>query len=243
MTSDLPDQLLATPDVQALHAHVPDELAAQHRRLLQGANTQLAASPAPVLLECVQTIHRILLAANPRALRGSVGWFGRLLGRDIVMQAESEALRSELGVHVMQARQQLGSLAEHDRQLQALAIDMQGAIDWVSQQSTALAGEIVAGSNGGHDPTRQLQHLATLATSLRITASHIELILLNHGDLIQRVEQMLPRVELLLDQQRMLQAGLTEQAAFASATHSLEALHSLEPVNVAIAAHDDATPR
>ena len=242
MISELPADLKAVREEQAL-AGMPGELAVHHRKLLQDANTALAASPAPTLLEGVQTIHRILLAANPEALRGSVGWFGRLLGRDIVLQAESETLRSELGVHVLRARQQLAALAEQDLQLQALGIEMQAAIDRISQQSTKRAGEIMASDNSGNDATRQLQYLATLAASLRITASDIELTLLNHRELIQRVEQMLPRVELLLDQQRMLQAGLTEQAAFASATHSLEALHSLEPVNVAIARHDDATPR
>jgi len=194
-------------DLETLHAQgdVPGEYAACHRRLLQDANGALAASPAPALLDSVHTIHRILLAANPEALRGSVGWFGRLLGRDIVLQAESEALRHELGVHVMQARQQLEMLSEHDRQLQTLGVELYAAVDGVDQQSVLVAGQIVA-SDKGSDSTRQLQHMATLAASLRITASHIELILLNHRDLIQRVQQMLPRVELLLDQQRMLQA-------------------------------------
>lgn len=221
---------------------VPGEHAARHHRLLQDANAALTASPVPALLVSVQTIHDILLAANPEALRGSVGWLGRLLGRDIVLQAESNAMRHELGVHVLQARQQLDVLATHDLQLQSLGVELHAAINGVDQQAALLAGEIVVG-NTSSDVTRQLQHLATLAGSLRISASHIELILLNHRDLIQRVEQMLPRVELLLDQQRMLQTGLNEQAAFAAATHSLEALQGLEHVNVAIATHDAATPR
>lgn len=228
----------SSPDLDAWQEQ--GELASCHRRLLQEANVALTASPAPALLDHVQTIHRVLLAADPKALRGSVGWFGRLLGRDIVLQAESEALRSELGVHVTQARQKVGALATHDRQLQVLGAELQAAIEGVGQQSAMLAGEIVAGDNRG-DSTRKLQHLATLATSFRITASHIELILLNHRDLIQRIEQMLPRVELLLDQQRMLRAGLSEQAAFAAAAHSLAALQGLEHVNVDMATHDIAT--
>lgn len=205
----------------------------------------LMASPAPALLESVQTIHRILVAADPKALHRSVGWFGRLLGRDIVLHAESESLRSELGVHVMRAHGQLAALAETDQQLQAFAIELNAAIDALGQQATLLAGQVVAGQS--NECTRQLQQLATLVGSLQITASHIDLTLLNHRELMQRVEQMLPRVELLLDQQRMLQAGLTEQAAFAAATHSVRALQGLEHVNVINAAHsiaipDDATP-
>lgn len=242
MTSDPQAEMKASRYLDALRAEddVSSEHAARHRRLLQEANASLTASPAPVLLDRVQTIHRIVLAANPKALRGSVGWFGRLLGRDIVLQAESETMRTELGVHVLGARRQLEVLAEHDRQLQALGVELHAAIGGVSQQSASLAGEIVKGAINS-DSTRKLEQLATLATSLQITASHIELVLLNHRELVQRVEQMLPRVELLLDQQLMLRAGQTEQAAFAAATNSLEALHGLEHVNVALAGHDIAT--
>lgn len=242
MTSDQSAEFEATPNLDALpvQGDVRGECGARHRRLLKDANVALAASPAPALMERVQTIHRILLAANPKALRSSVGWFGRLLGRDIVLQAEAEALRHGLGVHVLQARQQLDVLVKHDLQLRALGAESHSAIAEVEQQSAVLAGAMVT-ENGSSDAARQLQHLVTLATSSRTTASHLELTLLNHRDLIQRVEQMLPRVELLLDQQRMLQTGVTEQAAFAAATDALEALQGLEHVDVASAGHDIAT--
>lgn len=230
----------ALADIQSLPAH--DVHAARHRRLLEDANAALAASPAPALLERVQTIHRILLAANPEALRGSVGWIGRLLGRDIVLQAESEALRSELGVHVMQARQQLAAIAEHVLQLQVLGVELHSAIKGIDQQSVSLAGGIVTGDNNS-DSTRQLQYLTTLAVSSRITASQIELILLNQRELIQRIDQMLPHVELLLDQQRLLQTGMDVEAACQAATNSLEALQDHEHINLTIATHADVTPR
>jgi hypothetical protein len=224
------------------------DFGARHRRLLQDANAALAASPAPALLESVHAIHRILLSADPDALRGSVGWFGRLLGRDIVLQAEADALRHEVGVHVMQARRQLEALSGHDRQLQALGLALQAAIDALGEQSGQLAGEIVAGDgdgdgDGGNDRTRRLQHLAMLAASLKISASHLQLTLANHADLVLRVGRMLPRVELLLDQQRMLQAGLTEQGALLAAAESLESLQRLEHVNVATATPEHDTHR
>lgn len=227
------------PDAQA-------EQGAKHRRLLQEANAALAASPAPALLDCVQTIHRIVLAAAPRALRRSVSWWGRLLGRDITLQAEAEALRNQLGVLVLQARQQLQALVASDRQLQALGLELRAAIDELDQQSTQLAGQPVAAHPD--DAARRLHYLATLATSSRITASHLELTVLNHRDLHQRVEKMLPQVELLLDQQRMLRAGLSGQAALQSAASSMESLKGLEStalpdVPSAPSTPDDATPR
>lgn len=229
----------ANPDAVDAQA----EQGAHHRRLLQEANAALAASPAPALLECVRTIHRIVLAADPKALRRSVSWFGRLLARDITLQAEAEALRSQLGVHVLHARRQLQALAESDRQLQANGLALRTAFGELDRQSTLLAGEPAT-----DDSTRRQQHLATLATSLKITASHLDLTLINHRELCQRVEQMLPQVELLLDQQRMLRAGLTEQVALQSAVRSMETLQSLKPILLTDATpgrpvNDDATAR
>lgn len=230
----------STPNPATVEAQA--EQAAQHRRLLQETNAALAASPAPALLDCVQTIHRIVLAADPRALRRSVSWWGRLLARDITLQAESEALRGQLGVHVVQARQQLRALFDSDRQLQALGVALQAAIDELDRQSAALAKTDHASHADPDGAARRMHQLATLATSLQITASHLDLTLLNHRELSQRVGQMLPQVELLLDQQRMLRAGLSERAALKSAASAMESLSGLKPVSSPHVTPDDFTP-
>lgn len=233
--------LTSAPNPDAVDAQAVQ--GAHHRQLLQQANATLAASPAPALLECVQTIHRIVLAADPKALRRSVSWFGRLLARDITLQAEAEALRSQLGVHVLQARQQLQALVESDRQLQALGLALHAAINELDQQSMQLTGQAAT-----DESARRLHYLSTLAASLKITASHLDLTVINHRELIQRVEHRLPQVELLLDQQRMLRAGLTEQAALQSAARSMESLRILKPISLPdstpdISVPDDTTPR
>lgn len=229
------------PDpASAPNADAVDALAGQaahHRRLLQAANAALVASPAPALLESVQTIHGVVLAADPKALRRSVGWWGRLLARDITLQAESQVLRSQLGVHVLQARQHLHALIENDRQLQALGLALNAAIDELGRQSTLLSGQSVS-----DDSSRGLHYLETLSTSLRITLSHLEMTVLNHRELGQRVEQMLPQVEILLDQQRMLGAGLTEQAALQSAANAMETLQNLKPLSLPDTTHNHSTP-
>lgn len=209
----------------------------QHRSLLEDANAALAASPAPALLDTVQTLHRIVLAADPKALRSSVGWLGRLLGRDITLQSESAGLRGQLGVHVLQARQQLRALAGSDRQLQALDLALHSAIDELDRQTAGLADQTVISEDP--EPGRRLQHLFTLTTSLRTTAAHLQLTIASHLQLSERVEHMLPRVELLLDQQRMLEAGVTEQTALIDAASSIESLQSLLPTSKLA----DAPPR
>ncbi|MGP1666134.1 MAG: hypothetical protein ACTS5I_09550 [Rhodanobacter sp.] len=233
---------LAGVDAQA-------EQGAHHRRLLQEANAALAASPAPALLDGVQTIQRIVLAANPKALRRSVSWWGRLLARDITLQAESEALRSQLGVYVMQARQDLQALADSDQKLHMLGLALHAAMSELGQQSTQLAAHAASGdADVSNEVARRLHYLATLATSLKISASHLELTVRNHREMHQRVAQMLPHVELLLDQQRMLRAGLSERAALQSAVRSMHAVQALQPLSFPDATlhhstPDDGTPR
>ena len=218
---------------------------AHHRRLLQETNAALASSPAPALLGCMQTIHGIVLAADPKALRRSVGWFGRLLARDITLQSRADALRSQLGLHLLQARRHLQALEANDQHLQELGVALRGAINALGRQAALLAARAAHDeeieSHPG-DGARRLQHLAALATSLTTTASHLEFTVRHHHALCERVQQMLPQVELLVDQQRMLRAGLTEQAALRAATSSIETLQGFKPISLPGITTDNSTP-
>lgn len=219
---------------------------AQHRRLLQDANAALAASPAQAVLDSVQIIHRIVLGADPKALSRSVGWFGRLFAKDITLQAESLGLRSQLGVHVLQARQHFHALIDSDRQLEAIGLAVQTQIDELGRPSTPSSDSSAV--SVPDDEARHLQYRATLVASLKITATHLDLTLQSHRQLRERVEQILPQLEILLDQQRMLHAGLTEQTALQSAARAMKTLHDLGPLSVPDDNRDpsipkDATPR
>lgn len=200
--------------------------AARHR----DAIAALAASPLPGLLDAVEAVRKALLAVDPRALRRSVGWFGRLLGKDIALQAEADALRSQLGVHLVLVRGELAAAARHRVVLErsrealldaagALSRDASGLAEALAQAPPATAAVIAP----------RMRHLATMAASYQVTAGHIELTLLNHDDLLGRIERTLPRVEILLDQDRMLRDDRASQAALRSATEALEAVHALPP--------------
>jgi hypothetical protein len=113
----------------------------------------------------------------------------------------------------------------------------------LGQQSTQLAGQPAT-----DDSARRGHYLATLSSSCNTTASHLDLTVINHRQLSQHVQQMLPQVELLLDQQRMLRAGLTAHAALQSATSSMQALQDLQPTSLpdvtpTPSSPDDTTPR
>ena len=183
----------------------------------------LAASPLPALLAEVETLRKAVLGTDPRALRRSVGWLGRLLGRDIALQAEAEDVRARLGVHVIAARGRLDQLSAHRGHLSGLRDQLLQAASRLAAQADALAMRADPGDQSG----RRAQHLLSTAHAYRITASHLDMSLLNLAPLLDRVGMLMPRVQLLLDQERMLRDGVGPRAALASATDALDAMHRL----------------
>jgi len=225
------------PDIADIPRHGEEAIrSARHREAIAA----LATSPMPGLLETVEAIRKSLLAANPQALRRSVGWFGRLLGRDIALQAESNSLRSQLGVHVVAIRRQLADTTRHREQLAQARQALLDAAGVLSRDAAGLADSLAtAAPDLAAAIAPRMRHLAALADGYQITASHLELTLLNHDDLLRRIELMLPRVELLLDQDRMLRDDRAGRAALQSANAALEAVHAL-PLN-RITEHPQAT--
>ncbi len=197
--------------------------------LMRDAANMADASPAALLLKSVQTIHKVLLSADPRSLKRSIGWFGRLLGRDIALQAESEALRSHLRVDILEAHRLLHDLQLHDKRLQQLRDDFGQAIKQLDADVAALNSQVMDSTDVGLSTViaQRTQFLASLAYSYRMTGAHLDLTVTNHRELARRVALMLPRVELLLDQDRLLRAGHTENTAIQSAAQSMDGLVDL----------------
>ena len=78
------------------------------------AIASLDGSPVPALLEAVHALQAVLLSANPGALRARAGWIGRLLGRDLVLEAEGRVFRERLRVLVHDADAKLAAFARFD---------------------------------------------------------------------------------------------------------------------------------
>lgn len=188
--------------------------AALHRRAIAA----LAASPLPPLLDSVQAVQKAMLAADPRALRRSVGWFGRLLGRDIGLQAEAENLATALGVHALDARRRLDEVTAYRHRLDPLHRELLETAAALATQAQTLA------SAQADDDGPRLQQLLTTVGAYRITASHLQLAMLNLDRLIARIQALLPRVQLLLEQNRMLREDGARQDALAATAAALDAL-------------------
>lgn len=209
-----------------------DAIARHGERQLQPALHRAAIdayrrSPVADLLQTVDALRKTLLAADPAALRRSVGWFGRLIGRDITLQAEGASLRDRLGVHAQTAERQIADvrgyrdfLSQHQNALQSAAADLDVAAD-------ALAPLAVERPEHGLAIGRRQHHLRTVAQAYRLTAAHLRTSLLDHDGLLDHLALLLPRVQLLLEQDRMLRDAQTRQTALSAAHTAAEVMRTL----------------
>jgi len=219
-----------------------DAIASAHHR---EAIEALSASPVPAMLDAVQAIGKVLLATDPRALRRSVGWLGLLLGRDIALRAESKTLRAQLGVHVLGVRSRLAEVVAHRERLAAHRQALLESAAALARHAADLAAMLATADPDAAAPiASRMQHLVALASGYEVTASHIELTLLNHDGLVQRIERMLPEVELLLDQDRMLRGRKEGRDVLQSAIEALQSVPASDPPPQPTGAtHAARTPR
>jgi hypothetical protein len=193
------------------------------------AVASLDGSPVPALLDAVRALQSVLLSANPRALRAQVGWLGRLLGRDLVLESEGRALRERLRVLVHDAEARLGvfarfdaSIAGHEQRL----LGGIGALDAALARLAAIPRDAVDDVRADAIERRR-QHLLTLQHAWRITAAHLALARLNHRQLAQRIQPMLPLVQVLLAQERVAGAARDDRDGLQSASAALASANAL----------------
>lgn len=190
-----------------------------HRAALEAC----ARSPVPALLATVADLHRALLAHQPARLKRSVGWWGRLLGRDIALQAESLALREQLAVHLRRASTQLvdvqafrGTLSQHQLALRDAAAAMEACTE--SDTGIDATRDAAAPALAGE---QRLHHARTMAQAYRLTAAHLHTLTAQYDALLAHLAQSLPRMQVLADQARLLSDRQAHQAAVA-ATRQVE---------------------
>ena len=209
-------------------------LDAARRAQAEAASLQ---SPTHDIQATLRDLHAVLLSTDAAALRKSVGFLGRLLGRDIDLQAQSDALREQLALLVLQARQRGEALERHNHALAALR-DRLAAI-------AATLGTLIAGVDA-NDPSagaahERLRMLDATRTGCALTAAQLELLERNGHALAARYQHMLPTVEGLLVQHRAVLAGqrdaigLRDAAALVASVES--ALPSLAPSNTETQLH------
>ena len=159
-------------------------------------------SPAHDIQATLRDLHTLLLSTDARALRNSVGFIGRLLGRDIDLQAQSDALRERLALLVLQARQRGEALDRHN---QALASKRDRLAEIAEGLGSLIAGTDSSDADAAHH--ERLRLLEATRTGCALTAAQLDALAQNGHALAKRYQHMLPTVEGLLGQHRAVLAG------------------------------------
>lgn len=212
----------------------PDAIASHGDAIVRDARhaeaiASLGDSPVAGLLDSVHALQAALLSANPQALRRRVGWIGRLLGRDLVLEAEGRALRERLRVLVIDAEARLAFFSRFDAGIAAQEQRLLAAVDALGASIDALDGATPASllDTFADAIERRRQHLLSLQQAWRITLAQLALTRVNHQQLAQRIQPLLPLVQSLLEQDDALRAARDDSDALHTASRALDSANAL----------------
>ena len=186
----------------------------------------LAQAGAGELQTALRDLRTVLLSADPGALRRSVGFWGRLIGRDIRLAAEARALRERSGVLLRQAAAEAARLRDQHVTLVAHAQRLHDACAVLQQEIDTLARQQATPDGATHAGTSRLTHLVTLRSAYEITASQLDILAANALAIADRHAQQLPRLAVLLDQQQGVTAGAAHGMQLSSATRTIDELEA-----------------
>lgn len=162
--------------------------------LLQAIGTHDAAGVETAGQGLVDALARIALAlqaSDPHALRRQEGWWGRLLGRDVARQSEAEALQAQLGVLVLQAREQSQAVRVQCGQRREAIINGDAAVlalqAWI-EHADALLPQL--GADAQATLASRIDHLQRVAALRRIDVGQWRLLQAQDEALMERFERI-----------------------------------------------------
>lgn len=210
--------------------------------------TLLMASPLPGIAGSIADIRDALLADDPSAARRKVGWWGRLLGKDIEQQARATQLSTDLPWLLVRAREQLDALARHiedlDRshaQLSALLGHLHAGIDTATRREPPSAGSDAAYEDASTASrwASRLAHLGKLQVTQQLNLAHLDHQRRHLRQLLSRYHDTLQQLAPLAAQQAMLRDGQRQQVAAGQARRALAAIEQLlAGTSAAVASRD-----
>ena len=152
----------------------------------------LDPAPAAALVERLEALHLAMRAQDARALRRGTGLVGRLLGRDLRVQARARELAERLGVLLVGADRAARALAAHA----AAQADAGARIRAACLGLDALVSQVQAWRDGLCAPERstplqvaleqRLDHLGRVAAAHGLTARQLELLHEQNAGLLAR---------------------------------------------------------
>lgn len=187
-----------TPDSKAMTSG-PDDGRDGVRRIgadilaavdLATINTRLGQLPSGALLAELENILAALDNGDPVRRRRRAGVFGRLIGRDLVAEAEAGLLESRVRLYVLAAQAHADALIGGRAELRALSSSLQQQIERLSD---LLARERAAPpATAEYEAARQrrLQHLDAVLASWRMSVSQIAMVCDHAAALLDRHAQL-----------------------------------------------------
>ncbi|WP_269791551.1 hypothetical protein [Stenotrophomonas sp. Iso1] len=147
----------------------------------------------------MDNIHQAMRAHDTGAIRRSVGLLGRLLGRDVEVQAQAERLAGQLDICLLRAdgivTEVQGALPVHQQQA-VLAAEAVSAIDAWAEAGERVLQDAVAQA-GAADSTltvaalqRRLHHLRGVARLRALEASQLQLLHAQSVELLERYQRI-----------------------------------------------------
>ena len=184
------------------------------------ALTALHLSPAREQAQALDALQTAMIANDPKAIARKVGFFGRLLGRDITLQAQAEALRGQLVPLVHHARKSAEIGMGYARSLDIALDRLLHGGDALQQSVRELSADRI---DAGDDTTLaaaidgRIAHLERIAAMVEIGRAQMLASRDSHRLAAGLANQLATHCKLIIDQQVGLRSAAEMEHALSQA--------------------------
>ncbi len=191
MTSDVPSSQAISPGPDdgrdAVRQIGADILAAVD---LAAINARLAELPSGILLAELENVLAAIDSGDPVRRRQRAGVFGRLIGRDLVAEAQVDSVESRVRLHVLAAQAHADTLIDGRAKLRALSTSLQQQIERLNDLLVRERAAPPATTEREAARQRRLQHLDAILASWRMSVSQIAMVCDHAAALLDRHAQL-----------------------------------------------------
>lgn len=137
---------------------------------LEALDARLHALPTTALLAELQGIVAAIETSDPARRRRRAGFLGRLIGRDLVAQAQPDPAETRVRLHLVSAGNLADALSAQSAELTALAMRVRELAQRLRESSAPASPQ--AGDEDAR--VRRRLHLEAIATTWENAAAHAE---------------------------------------------------------------------
>ncbi len=150
---------------------------------LGAVDARLSALPTAALLAELEAIVTAIDNTDPARRRRRAGFFGRLMGRDLVAAAQPDQAETRVRLHLQSAQALAQTLERQAAELVPVAADLR-------EHGAQLHALIATHLSSDAASTRRMQHLAAVAATWDTAVAQIDLMREHAGHLLARHAQV-----------------------------------------------------